>query len=114
CWRAFDNHYWPALYFVDGRGRIRRHRFGEGDYEESERVLQMLLAEGGADVDRSLVRLQPQGVELPADWDNLRSPENYLGYERTLGFVSPGGPVLGERHRYSAPPSLARNEWALT
>ena len=64
-WRAFDNHYWPALYFVDGQGQIRHHRFGEGDYEESERVLQMLLAESGVDVDRSLAHPQPLGVELP-------------------------------------------------
>jgi thioredoxin family protein/AhpC/TSA family protein len=113
-WRAFDNHYWPALYFVDAQGRIRHHRFGEGDYEQSERVVQMLLAEAGVDVDRSLVRLEPQGVELGGDWNSLRSPENYVGYGRTDGFASPGGPVLDERHVYTAPPSLRRNEWALS
>jgi hypothetical protein len=113
-WQAFDNHYWPALYFVDAEGHIRHHRFGEGEYEESERVLQMLLAEAGVDVDRSLVRLDPQGVELPADWQSLRSAENYVGYERTEGFASPGGPVLDERRRYAAPASLRRNQWALT
>jgi hypothetical protein len=113
-WRAFDNHYWPALYFVDGRGQIRHHRFGEGEYEESERVLQMLLAEAGVDVDASLVGLQPLGVELPADWDHLRSPENYLGYGRTQGFASPGGAILDERHLYTVPPSLGRNQWALS
>jgi hypothetical protein len=112
-WRGFDNHYWPALYFSDGHGRIRHHRFGEGEYQESERVLQMLLADTSADVDRSLVRLEPQGVELPADWDTLGSPENYVGYERTQGFASPGGAVLDERHVYAAPPSLRRNQWAL-
>ena len=114
-WRAFDNHYWPALYFVDGQGEIRHHRFGEGEYEESERVLQMLLGQSGIDdVDRSVVQLKPRGVELPADWDNLHSPENYVGYERTQGFASPGGPVLDERHVYTAPPSLGRNQWALS
>ena len=114
-WRAFDNHYWPALYFVDARGQIRHHRFGEGEYEESERVLQMLLAQPGAEsVDPALVRVGPQGVELGADWDDLGSPENYVGYERTEGFASPGGPVLDERHAYTAPPSLRRDQWALS
>ena len=73
-WQAFDNHYWPALYFVDAQGRIRHHHFGEGDYEQSEMVLQMLLREAGADVEQSLVRIEPQGVEAAADWANLRSP----------------------------------------
>jgi hypothetical protein len=112
-WRAFDNHYWPALYFADVDGQIRHHRFGEGEYQESERVLQMLLAEAGAEFDHSLVRLEPQGVELPADWDALRSPENYVGYGRTQGFASPGGAVVDERRLYSAPPVLRRNHWAL-
>jgi hypothetical protein len=113
-WEAFDNHYWPALYFVDGQGQIRHHRFGEGDYEESERVLQMLLTQAGFDVDGALMRLAPQGVELAADWDNLRSPENYIGYGRTVGFASPGGPVPDQAHPYTAPTSLARNQWALS
>ena len=113
-WQAFDNHYWPALYFVDGQGRIRHHRFGEGDYQESERVLQMLLAEAGADVDHPLERLEPQGVELGADWDHLASPENYVGYERSRGFASPGGAVPDQPHRYTAPSSLGRNQWALS
>jgi hypothetical protein len=113
-WKAFDNHYWPALYFVDAQGLIRHHRFGEGDYQESERVMQMLLAEAGVEVDGALSRLEPRGVELPADWDDLRSPENYTGYGRTQGFASPGGPQRDERHHYTAPPSLRRNQWALS
>jgi hypothetical protein len=114
-WRAFDNHYWPALYFIDAQAQIRHHRFGEGDYEESERVLQMLLAEAGVDdFDRSLERLEPQGVELPADWAHLGSPETYVGYERTQGFASLGGPVPDKRHTYAAPSSLPLNQWALS
>jgi Thioredoxin like C-terminal domain/AhpC/TSA family len=112
-WRAFDNHYWPALYFADAQAQIRHHRFGEGEYEESERVLQMLLAEAGVDVDRSLVQLAPQGIERPADWAGLRSSENYLGYGRTQGFASPGGALLDQDHRYTAPTVLHSNEWAL-
>jgi Thioredoxin like C-terminal domain/AhpC/TSA family len=113
-WRAFDNHYWPALYFVDVEGRIRHHRFGEGDYQESERVLQMLLTEAGVDVDSALTRLEPQGVELPADWDHVGSGETYVGYQQTQGFSSPGGVVPDEPHGYSPPPSLGRNQWALS
>jgi Thioredoxin like C-terminal domain/AhpC/TSA family len=113
-WQAFDNHYWPALYFVDAQGRIRHHRFGEGDYQESERVLQMLLAEAGVDVDGPLTRLEPQGVELPPDWEHLGSPENYLGYHRTQGFASPGGAQRDQPDRYTAPATLGRNQWALS
>ena len=114
-WRAFDNHYWPALYFADIQGQIRHHYFGEGEYEESERVIQELLAEAGVEgVDTALVRPQPRGVELGADWDELKSPENYVGYQRTEGFASPGGPVLDEPHAYEAPSSMRRNEWALS
>jgi thiol-disulfide isomerase/thioredoxin len=91
-WRAFANRYWPALYFVDADGRIRHHRFGEGEYEHSELVIQLLLGDAGADVARrDLVSLDGRGVEAAADWDDLRSPETYIGYERAPGF---GGPQL--------------------
>ena len=113
-WRAFDNHYWPALYFVDAEGRIRHHHFGEGEYEESEMVLQMLLREAGADVDQGLVRIEPDGVEAAADWASLGSPETYLGYDRAAGFASPGGVVPDKRDVYSAPARLRRNQWALS
>jgi thiol-disulfide isomerase/thioredoxin len=76
-WNAFDNHYWPALYFVDTDGVIRDQHFGEGRYEQSERVIQRLLG-----IDRQLVNVDGGGVEAEADWDNLRSPETYLGYTR--------------------------------
>src|SRR4051794_20191571 len=76
-WRAFDNHYWPALYFVDTDGKVRDEHFGEGRYEESERVIQRLLG-----VDRDPVDVTGTGVEAAADWDHLRTPETYLGYER--------------------------------
>ncbi len=93
-WSAFANRYWPALYFVDGDGIIRDDHFGEGRYEESERVIQRLLG-----VERELVSVEGQGVEAEADWDQLRTPETYLGYAR------------GER---SAPADrLPLNHWAL-
>jgi len=113
-WRAFDNNYWPALYFVDAEGRIRHHHYGEGEYEESETVLQMLLREAGADVEQGLVDIVPQGVEAAADWRSLGSAENYLGYARANGFASPGGAMLDEDHAYSMPAQLRRNQWALS
>jgi thiol-disulfide isomerase/thioredoxin len=113
-WRAFDNHYWPALYLVDARGRVRGHRFGEGEYDKSEQLIQRLLAEAGAAlVGDSLVPVDASGVEAPADWSNLRSSENYVGYERTENFASPGGATLDRRRLYAAPARLALNQWAL-
>jgi thiol-disulfide isomerase/thioredoxin len=95
-WRAFSNHYWPALYFVDRDGIIRDHHFGEGRYEQSERVIQKLLG-----IERDLVTVEGVGIEAAADWDDLGSPETYLGYER------------GERHADRAD-GLRLNQWALT
>ena len=83
-WRAFNNQYWPALYFIDSRGQVRQHHFGEGAYERSERAIQGLVAEAGAlRADQSVVSVNGAGVEVAADWKNLRSPENYLGTART-------------------------------
>src|SRR5206468_2539866 len=113
-WDAFDNHYWPALYFVDAHGQVRHHRFGEGDYQQSEMVLQQLLAEAGAGgVPDDLVVVDAVGVEVAADWDSLWSPENYLGYERTENFASADGAVLDARQAYTAPARLRLNHWAL-
>jgi thiol-disulfide isomerase/thioredoxin len=113
-WSAFANHYWPALYFVDAHGQLRHHRFGEGDYEMSEMVLQQLLAEAGrGGADQGLTPVDPHGVEVAADWASLRSPENYLGYERTDNFVSPNGAILDTSYAYAAPTRLRLNHWAL-
>jgi thiol-disulfide isomerase/thioredoxin len=114
-WRAFDNNYWPALYFADTEGRIRHHRFGEEDYERSESVIQELLTEAGSDgFDRELVSLEPTGVEAAADWDTLGTPETYVGYARAGNFASPGGLVSDQPNSYVAPPELRLNQWALT
>jgi thiol-disulfide isomerase/thioredoxin len=114
-WTAFDNHYWPALYFADAQGQIRHHHFGEGEYQQSEMVLQQLLAEAGAaDPGHELVSVDARGVEAPADWDSLWSPENYLGAERTENFASPDGAVLDTPNLYAAPASLRLNHWALS
>jgi thiol-disulfide isomerase/thioredoxin len=113
-WSAFDNHYWPALYFVDAQGQIRHHRFGEGDDEQSEMVVQRLLTDAGAvGIDQSLVSVDARGVEAAADWDSLWSPENYLGYQRTDNFASSNGAVLETPHVYEVPARLRLNHWAL-
>jgi thiol-disulfide isomerase/thioredoxin len=114
-WRALKNEYWPALYFVDAQGRLRHHHFGEGEYEQSERVIQQLLAEAGSDaIGPELASVDARGVEAAADWGSLRSPENYVGYERTENFVSPGGAALDKRRTYAVPPRLRLNHWALS
>jgi thiol-disulfide isomerase/thioredoxin len=113
-WDAFGNRYWPALYFVDIQGRVRHHRFGEGDYEQSEATMQRLLTEAGiGGIGHDLVPVDAGGVEAAADWDSLWSPENYLGYERTENFASSNGAVLDTPHGYAVPARLALNEWAL-
>ena len=114
-WRAFNNQYWPALYFVDAQGRVRHHQFGEGDYEQSEKVIQQLLTEAGArGVATDLVSVEGRGAEAAADWGDLASPENYVGHERTENFASPGGVVRDKRHAYTVPATLPLNHWALS
>ena len=103
-WNGFANQYWPALYLIDAKGTTRFTHFGEGAYDESERMIQKLLGEAGAaGIGRELVTVEPLGIEAGADWDNLRSGENYLGAERTEGFVT---------NRAAA--GLGLNQWTLT
>jgi thiol-disulfide isomerase/thioredoxin len=114
-WRAFRNNYWPALYFVDAQGRVRHHHFGEGAYEQSEMIIQQLLREAGAsDVGMEMVSVDGRGLEAAADWGSLRSGENYVGYERTQNFASPGGATLDKARMYELPTRLRLNEWALS
>jgi len=107
-WRAFDNNYWPALYFVDREGVIRDQHFGEGRYEQSERQIQQLLG-----VARELTRVDPSGIEAQADWDQLRTPETYLGTARGERFASPGGAAPGTRRTFELPRQLRVNHWGL-
>ena len=113
-WRAFKNQYWPALYFIDARGRVRQHHFGEGEYQRSESAIQRLLAEAGVAGlrDGDAVSVDAQGIEAAADWDNLKSPETYVGYDRAQNFASRGGAELDRRRVYAAPARLALNQWA--
>ncbi|MFE9083299.1 cytochrome c biogenesis protein DipZ [Brevundimonas sp. NPDC003935] len=113
-WRAFDNKYWPAHYFIDAKGSIRYHHFGEGDYEHSERVIQQLLKEAGATgVDQAVVQVRGQGAEAAADMAKVASPETYVGYARAAHFVSPGGFGFDVRKTYAAAP-LKLNDWSLS
>jgi thiol-disulfide isomerase/thioredoxin len=90
-WRGFGNQYWPALYLVDGKGRLRHTHFGEGKYEQTERVIQKLLEEGEArGVGQDLVAVEPRGAEAPANWADIKSPETYLGSARSENQVAPG------------------------
>jgi thiol-disulfide isomerase/thioredoxin len=107
-WTAFANHYWPALYFVDRDGVISDEHFGEGRYEQSERVIQRLLG-----IERELVSVEALGVEAQADWDHLQTPETYLGYGRGERFASPDGAALDERRSYELPERLPINHSAL-
>jgi hypothetical protein len=114
-WRAFRNDAWPALYIVDARGRLRHHHAGEGEYERAEAIIQKLLAEAGtARSENGPVSVDARGAEIAADWRNLKSPENYVGYQRTENFASRGGALPGKPRVYAAPARLALNHWALS
>jgi thiol-disulfide isomerase/thioredoxin len=117
-WRSLNNEYWPAHYFVDAQGRIRYHHFGEGDYAQSEKVIQQLLAEAGhanaEKVPTGLTSASVQGVEAAADNNDMQSPETYVGYARAENFTSPGGETEDKVHTYAAPIQPALNDWGLT
>jgi len=113
-WNAFNNHYWPALYIVDAKGRIRHHQFGEGDYEQSEKIIKQLLTEAGRKgIGPDLAQVHEGGAEVGADWSTLKSGETYVGYDRAENFSSPGGLASGKTHLYAAPAQLKLNHWAL-
>ncbi len=114
-WQAFSNHYWPAVYIADAEGRIRHHQFGEGGYDECERIIQQLLREAGReDVADDFVSVRGDGLEAQADWTTLDSPETYVGYQQGRNFASPGGVTVDEPRTYSVPDPLRLNSWALS
>jgi cytochrome c biogenesis protein CcdA/thiol-disulfide isomerase/thioredoxin len=115
-WQAFHNEYWPAHYFMDGKGRIRYHHFGEGEYAESERVIQELLKENGATgLSGSTVDVSASGVEAaPSQGNVVRSPETYIGYHRGEHFASPEPLAKDSRKTYSPPTRPSLNQWGLS
>ncbi|MES2262499.1 MAG: redoxin family protein [Pseudomonadota bacterium] len=113
-WRAMNNQYWPAHYFIDAQGRVRHHHFGEGQYAESEQVIQQLLAEAGHhNVATGIVKADARGVQQAGDGNDVASPETYLGYERAQNFVSAGGLLADQAAAYAAPQKPALNQWGL-
>ncbi|AZC20549.1 cytochrome c biogenesis protein DipZ [Pseudomonas sp. CMR5c] len=113
-WRAFDNQYWPAHYFADAQGRIRYQHFGEGEYAESERVIQQLLREAGnAQVTGGLIQAEAKGVQQAADMNEVRSPETYVGYQRSENFVPQASLAPDTIAAYDVPAQLALNDWGL-
>jgi cytochrome c biogenesis protein CcdA/thiol-disulfide isomerase/thioredoxin len=113
-WRSFENEYWPAHYFIDGNGKVRHHHFGEGEYDESEQIIQKMLKDAGnKNVPTGIVSVNASGAEVASDAGDVKSPETYVGYDRGNHFVSPGGVVVDKDHTYAAgEPQL--NEWSLT
>lgn len=110
-WRALQNNYWPAHYFVDARGRVRYHHFGEGEYDMSERVIRQLLAEAGHAPAGTMSSAKGTGAEAAADLPEVGSPETYIGYYRADRFVSPGG-LLQDKPKTYAPGPLELNKWS--
>jgi thiol-disulfide isomerase/thioredoxin len=114
-WDAFANHFWPAVYLADGDGRIRYHHFGEGEYAATEMVIQQLLLDAGGDgIDQDLVMVEPYGLEVPADWRALQSPETYLGSRQSTGFSQERVARFDEAAVYTADARLPLNSWALS
>src|SRR5271170_3203782 len=114
-WKAFNNHYWPAHYFIDAQGHIRGHHFGEGDYAGSEQLLRRLLTEAGAaNLTAAAPLVQGTGVQAASSAPDVNSPETYLGYARAANFASAGGLVRDEPNSYAAPRALQLNQWALS
>ena len=113
-WRAFDNHYWPAHYFIDAQGRVRYHHFGEGNYARSEQVIRQLLAEAGRPPSGPAASVGvTQAAEIGAEFSQLKSRETYIGYRRAERFVSPGGMLKDSAKDYSLPAQLKLNDWGL-
>lgn len=113
-WRAFDNQAWPAIYFIGADGRVRHHSLGEGDYGQSERLIQQLLSEAhGALVAGDIAAIRAEGAQVAADEDNLRSSETYIGYRQSENFASPGGIRQDAPNLYQAMPELPLNRWSL-
>jgi thiol-disulfide isomerase/thioredoxin len=114
-WRNFANHFWPAVYIADAAGRIRHHHFGEGEYAQTEMVIQQLLLDAGAnEIDQGLVAVEPRGLEVAAEWRTLQSPETYAGYGQSTGFASQDVAAFDKPRVYAAQARLPLNYWDLS
>jgi thiol-disulfide isomerase/thioredoxin len=114
-WQAFNNQYWPAQYLIDGKGRIRYHHFGEGEYGGIERFIQGLLRENGATgLDGRTVTVSGVGVEAAPSIGNQLSPETYVGYRQAKRFASPERLAQDSPQTYSPPSNPSLNQWGLS
>ncbi|HEY1743235.1 MAG TPA: cytochrome c biogenesis protein DipZ [Granulicella sp.] len=112
-WRAFNNEYWPAHYFIDATGHIRYHHFGEGNYDESEKWIRSLLEEANhKPLPDASTNIAATGTEAPSDSDAVQSPETYVGYQRAQNFASPEGLNQDDPQLYRAPAEFKLNQWA--
>jgi len=114
-WRAFRNQSWPAFYLLDGQGRVRYTVAGEHDYQQTERVIQRLLAEAGRTLpDADAARPAARGVEAPPQWSTLRSGESYLGYGKATSYAPGGTPIRQHKDAvYQPAGELGANQWTL-
>ncbi len=106
-WQAYSNQYWPAEYFIDRQGRLRHYKFGEGDYDQDEKVIRALLSEDGSPVAGAV------STPAPQSHSGAQSPETYLGYERASGNANSGGLTHNAAHAYALPGSLQLDQWGL-
>ncbi len=117
-WNAFSNKYWPAHYLIDAQGRIRHQHFGEGEYQETEQMIQTLLKEmhqgqGVVAIGNELVQVAGSGATA-ASTDMERSPETYVGYARQQNLASPEAIKQDIVSGYSTPSALKPNQWGLS
>jgi len=106
-WRAYNNRYWPAKYFIDRNGYLRHYHFGEGEYEESEQVIRTLLSEGG-DMPTDEIKVSENN-----NYDRRQSPETYLGYSRAEYFVNSYQRKNKQSFNYQLVDNLDSLEWSL-
>ncbi|WP_296599644.1 redoxin domain-containing protein [Phenylobacterium sp.] len=113
-WNSFRNNAWPGFYILDAEGRLRHQRLGEGDYDTSERVIQQLIAAAGRSrVDDPILPIAGGGVQAAPDWEDLGSPETYVGHAKAERFAGPGSLRADVARAYEAPARLPLNEWSL-
>ena len=107
-WRAFNNRYWPAKYFIDSEGNVRYTHFGEGAYAESELVIQQLLAEAGVETGEIII------PEAEGDFSNMQTPETYIGYARQIALVTPERIAPDEASKYTLPSNIPLHRFGVS
>ncbi len=104
-WNAYGNQYWPAEYYVDATGEVRRYEPGEGGYAKDEQIVRELLTAAGAQTLPPLMTARAQTASK-----QLGTPETYLNPQRQQDFIEP---LQSGTHSYASSPNLALNQWAL-